>query len=113
MSGSALRSLSMVGPAELTTRRTSPSIRRKLTLATPNMCEAVSAMVSSACLLSSGVLAMTRRISAVAVWRSRFIQQPRILDGDDGLCGEVLHELDLLVGERPNFLAVDCDDAEY
>jgi hypothetical protein len=41
--------------------------RRKLTLATPNIRDAVSAIVSNACLLSSGVPAITRRMSAVAV----------------------------------------------
>ena len=42
----------------------------------------------------------------------QFIEQPRVLDGDDGLSGEVLHQRDLLVGERPNFLAVDDDGAD-
>ena len=39
----------------------------------------------------------------------QFVEQPRVLDGDDGLGGEVLHQRDLLVGEWPNFLAVDRD----
>src|ERR1700731_1557236 len=30
----------------------------------------------------------------------QFVEQPRVLDGDDRLIGEVLNELDLLVGER-------------
>ena len=38
----------------------------------------------------------------------QFIEQPRVLDGDDGLGGEVLHQLDLLVGERADFLAVNA-----
>ena len=46
---------------------------------------------------------MTLSTSAVAVCCcSRFaqlVEQPRVLDGDDGLSGEVLHQLDLLVGE--------------
>ena len=33
---------------------------------------------------------------------AQFVEQPRVLDGDDGLGGEVLHQLDLLVGERPH-----------
>ena len=42
----------------------------------------------------------------------QLIEQPRVLDGDDGLRGEVLDQLDLLVGERPHLLAVDGDDAD-
>ena len=36
----------------------------------------------------------------------------RVLDGDDRLGGEVLDQLDLLVGKRTNFLAEDADEAE-
>ena len=34
-------------------------------------------------------------------------EQPRVLDRDDGLVGEVCHQLDLLVGKRPHLLAED------
>src|SRR5262249_32000577 len=34
-----------------------------------------------------------------------------ILDGDDSLGGEILDQLDLLVAERPDFLAEDGDDS--
>src|SRR5262249_27682624 len=37
--------------------------------------------------------------------------QSRVLDGDDGLAGEIAHQLDLLVGERSDLLAVDGDSA--
>src|SRR5262249_45200203 len=37
----------------------------------------------------------------------QFIKQPRILDGDDGLCSEVPNQFDLLVTERAHLLAVD------
>ena len=37
---------------------------------------------------------------------AQFVEQPRVLDGDDGLRGEVLDEFDLLVGEGTNFLAI-------
>ena len=52
---------------------------------------------------------MTLRTSEVAVcccseFSSQLAQQPGVLDGDDGLRGEVRHQLDLLVGERPNLL---------
>ena len=38
---------------------------------------------------------------------AQLVEQPGVLDGDDRLAGEVLHQLDLLVGERANLLAVD------
>ena len=43
---------------------------------------------------------------------AQFVEQPRVLDGDDGLGGEILHQLNLLVGERADFLAVDGDGAD-
>ncbi|MFZ0151682.1 MAG: hypothetical protein WAM72_25695, partial [Xanthobacteraceae bacterium] len=42
----------------------------------------------------------------------QFIEQPRILDGDDGLGGEVLHQRNLFIGERPDFGAVDKNGAD-
>ena len=43
---------------------------------------------------------------------AQFVEQPRVLDGDDGLRGEVLHQIDLLVGERPHLLPIhgNCTD---
>ena len=60
---------------------------------------------------------MTLSTSAVAVCcckqiSAQLVEQPRVLDGDDGLGGEVLHQLDLLVGERAHLLAVDDDRAD-
>jgi hypothetical protein len=40
---------------------------------------------------------------------AQFIQQPRVLDGDDSLRSKILHQRDLLVDERADFLAVDTD----
>ena len=40
---------------------------------------------------------------------AQLVEQPRVLDGDDGLAGEILDQLDLLVAERAHFLAVDDD----
>jgi hypothetical protein len=37
----------------------------------------------------------------------QFIEQPRVLDGDYSLCGEVRDQSDLLIGEGANLLAVD------
>ena len=72
---------------------------------------------------SPGELEMTFSTSEVAVCCSsdfgqivgalaQLVEQPRVLDGDDGLGGEVLHQLDLLVGERPHLLAVDGERAD-
>jgi hypothetical protein len=44
---------------------------------------------------------------------TQFIKKPRVLYGNDSLSGEVLHQRNLLVRKWPDFLAVDCDDAEY
>src|SRR5207342_1241526 len=40
---------------------------------------------------------------------AQLVEQPRVLDGDDGLTGEILYQLDLLVAEWPRFLA-EYDD---
>ena len=38
--------------------------------------------------------------------RRSSLSSRRILDGDDGLGGEIRHQSDLLVGKRPDFLTV-------
>jgi len=38
---------------------------------------------------------------------SQLIQQPRILDGDDGLRGKVLYQINLLVSEWAYFQTID------
>ncbi len=43
---------------------------------------------------------------------AQLAEQPGVLDGDDGLGGEILHQLDLLVGEGAHLLAVDGDRAD-
>ena len=52
---------------------------------------------------------MTLSTSAVAVCCCRdfalFVEQPRVLDRDDGLSSEVLDQFDLLVGEWAYLLA--------
>ena len=42
----------------------------------------------------------------------QFVEQPRVLDGDDRLGGEIPHQFDLLVGERSHFLTEDDDSAD-
>ena len=89
-------------PSKRPTKPYSPSHRRTAlrTIASKTGCTSV------------GELAITRRISAVAVccssasvtWLvprlSEFLEQPHVLDGDDGLVGEGLEQLDLRVGEE-------------
>ena len=59
---------------------------------------------------------MTLSTSAVAVCCckefTQLVEQPRVLDGDDGLGGEVCDQFDLFVCERPHLLAVNADSAD-
>ena len=43
---------------------------------------------------------------------AQLVEEPRVLDGDDGLRGEVLHQRDLFVGERAHVLAVDDESPD-
>ena len=43
---------------------------------------------------------------------AQLIEQARVLDRDDGLTGEVCDQLDLLLGEWPDFGAIDCNAAD-
>src|SRR5262249_41664661 len=42
---------------------------------------------------------------------AQLVEQPRVLDGNDGLIGEISVQCDLLVGEGPNFLPKDGDNS--
>ena len=42
----------------------------------------------------------------------QLVEQPRVLDGDDGLVGEGRDELDLVVGKGPDFLAVQAEHTD-
>ena len=55
---------------------------------------------------------LLQRFGEIVGALAQFAEQPRVLDGDDGLRGEVLHQLDLFVGERPHLLAIDADRAD-
>ncbi len=55
---------------------------------------------------------LLQRFAEIAGALAQLVEQPRVLDGDDGLGREVLHQLDLLVGERAYLLAVDDDCAD-
>ena len=52
---------------------------------------------------------LLQRLAQIVGALAQLVEQPRILDGDDGLRGEVRHQLDLLVGKGPDLLAVDGD----
>ena len=75
-----------------------------------------SANVSSTVCRSNVDRLMTLSTSAVAVCCcsdfAELVEQAGVLDGDDGLGGEMLHQLDLFVGERTNFLSVEKDSAD-
>ena len=43
---------------------------------------------------------------------AQLVEQPRVLDGDDGLSGEIRDQLDLSVGERQHFLPIDSNTAD-
>jgi hypothetical protein len=49
---------------------------------------------------------LLQRFGQIGSALAQLIQQPRVLDGDDRLTGEVRHERDLFVGKRTNFLAI-------
>src|SRR6202035_5921230 len=42
----------------------------------------------------------------------QFVEQPRVLDGDDGLGGEIRQQLDLFGCEWSNLLAKDAESAD-
>ena len=52
---------------------------------------------------------LLQRLGKVGRALAQFVQQPRVFDGDYGLGGKILHQFDLLVGERPHFLSVDAE----
>ncbi len=43
---------------------------------------------------------------------AQFVEQPRVLDGDNGLGGEILQQFNLFVGEGAHLLAIDRQDAD-
>ena len=55
---------------------------------------------------STSEVAVCCSSDSVSLRALQLVEQPRILDGDDRLGGEVLDQFDLLVGEGTNLLAV-------
>jgi hypothetical protein len=52
---------------------------------------------------------LLQRLAQIVGALAQFVEQPRVLDGDDGLRSKVLHQLDLLVGERADVLAINTE----
>ena len=103
--------------------KASPSYRNSVPNLASQMRVAFSSMAWNTGSSSPGELLMTfstsdgrglllQRLGQIVGALAQLVEQPRVLDGDDGLRGEVLHQLDLLVGERPHLLAIDGDGAD-
>ena len=43
---------------------------------------------------------------------AQLVEQPCVLDSDNGLSGKILEKLDLLVGERPYLLTINRNGAD-
>src|SRR5262249_25238894 len=54
---------------------------------------------------------LLQRLAQIVGALAQLVQQPGVLDRDDGLCSEILQQLDLLLGEWTHFLAVDVNGA--
>jgi len=52
---------------------------------------------------------LLQRFAEIGGALAQLVEQSGVLDGDDGLTGEVLDEIDLLFGERTHFGAKDRD----
>ena len=55
---------------------------------------------------------LLQRFGEIVGALAQLVEQPGILDGDDGLTGEARQQFDLLVGEGTNLLAIDGDRAD-
>jgi len=55
---------------------------------------------------------LLQRFAEVIRALAQLVEEPGILDRDDGLRGKILYQLDLLVGKWPNLLAEDANRAE-
>src|SRR5215469_10604829 len=55
---------------------------------------------------------LLQRFGQVSRALAQFIEQPRILDGDDGLLGEIAEKLDLLFSEQTRLPTQDIEGAD-
>ena len=56
---------------------------------------------------------LLQRLGQIVSALAQLAEQARALDSDDGLSGEIRHQLDLLVTEWPNFLPIDRERANH
>src|SRR6516165_6145653 len=56
---------------------------------------------------------LLQRFAQISRALLQLIEQPRILDRDDGLGGEVAEQLDLFIAEGPDLLTVDVDCTKH
>src|SRR5262249_13957447 len=55
---------------------------------------------------------LLQRLREIVGALAQFVEQPRVLDGDDGLGGEVLDQFDLLVREWLHLGTTDCEHTD-
>ena len=55
---------------------------------------------------------LLQRLAQIVRALTQLVEQAGVLDGDDGLAGEICDQLDLLVGEGAYLLAIDGDGAD-
>ena len=55
---------------------------------------------------------LLQRLAEIVGALAQLVEQPRVLDGDDGLAGESLQHCDLFVGERPGHKPHDAEQAD-
>src|SRR5580704_7344774 len=54
-----------------------------------------------------------QRLAQIVSALAQLIEQPRVLDGDHRLGGEIAHQLDLFVGEGPDLPAINIERADH
>src|SRR6516164_7867189 len=52
---------------------------------------------------------LLQRVAEVGCSLTQFVEESRVLDGDDGLGGEVSYEFNLLIGEKAHLLTINSD----
>ena len=55
---------------------------------------------------------LLQRLAQIIGALTQLVEQARVLDGDDGLIGEIRDEFDLLVSEGADLCAIDGDSAD-
>jgi hypothetical protein len=55
---------------------------------------------------------LLQRLAQIGRALAQLVEQPRVLDGDDGLTGEARNQLNLLFGKRSNLLVKNSNRPE-